>query len=245
MFGWIRSKPQCPIDAAKREWLDERWNWLEDEFGIERLRETRVILPRPEFFPDPYAGTEQDVRLMLERVCDYMDLDSSTIELSFYQERRPILEEGWRDGTAGLYHRDGDRFRIWVEWSNLRDPLGLVGTLAHELGHVHLLGHGRISEESEDHEPLTDLLTVFLGLGVFTANSVIHESHWKTGQLSGWSVGRRGYLGMPEYGYAFAKFAQARGEDGSGWSRELRLDVRSAFRQALRFLSQDTSPGKA
>jgi hypothetical protein len=107
---------------------------------------------------------------------------------------------------------------------------------------VHLLGHGRISVDTEDHEPLTDLLTVFFGLGVFTANSVIRETSWHAGQLSGWSIGRRGYLGMPVYGYAFARFARARGEDGSDWSRELRPDVRSAFKQAMRFLEKETSP---
>jgi hypothetical protein len=54
-------------------------------------------------------------------------------------------------------------------------------------------------------------------------------------------MGRRGYLGMREYGYAFARFAWARGEDGSGWSRELRLDVRSAFKQAMRYLSAEAA----
>ena len=66
------------------------------------------------------------------------------------------------------------------------------------LGHVHLLGHGRIDDEAEDHEPLTDLLTVLFGMGVFTANAVIREHHWDAGPVSGWSINRRGYLGMPE-----------------------------------------------
>jgi hypothetical protein len=110
--------------------------------------------------------------------------------------------------------------------------------MAHELGHVHLLGHGRLTPDAEDHEPLTDLLTVFLGLGVFTANAVIREQYWDAGGWAGWKMGRRGYLGMPVYGYALALFARTRGEDGSAWSGELRPDVRSAFRQAGRFLAE-------
>jgi hypothetical protein len=240
MLGWFRSKPQCPVDPATRGWVDERWAWLEDQFGLERLLDTEVILPRPEYFPDPYHGTERDVRRMLDRVCGYMDIDPAAVCLSLYEDRNPVYEGDWRHGTAGLYHPEAGRFRIWVEVSNLNDPLALAGTLAHELGHVHLLGHGRISEEVEDHEPLTDLLTVYFGLGVFTANSVLRENSWHAGAVSGWSMGRRGYLGMPVYGYAFALFARARGEDGSAWSAELRLDVRSAFKDAMRFLSQDT-----
>ena len=239
MFGWFRAKAECPIDPATREWVDERWNWLEEEFGLERLRATSVILPRPEFFPDPYHGATKDVRCILDRVCEYMDIDPGTVELSLYTDRKPMHEGEW-NGTAGLYQAEDGIFRIWVEAANLDDPLGMVGTMAHELGHVHLLGHGRISQETEDHEPLTDLLTVFLGLGVFTANSVIRENYWHAGQVSGWSMGRRGYLGMPVYGYAFARFARARREIGSDWSGELRPDVRSAFKQAMRFLAEES-----
>jgi hypothetical protein len=242
MFGWFRSKPQCTIDPLTREWVDKRWDWLEGQFGLERLRSATVVLPRHEFFPDPYSGTEEDARRMLDRVCEYMEIDPTTVALSLYEDRNPVYEGEWRQGTAGLYHQEAGIFRVWVEVGNLDDPLNLVGTLAHELGHVLLLGHGRISEEVEDHEPLTDLLTVFFGLGVFTANSVIRENYWHEGQVSGWSMGRQGYLGMPVYGYAFARFARARGEDGSDWAGELRLDVRSAFKEAMRFLAQDTRP---
>jgi hypothetical protein len=76
-------------------------------------------------------------------------------------------------------------------------------------------------------------------MGIFTANSVMRENYWHAGQVSGWSMGRRGYLRMTDYGYAFARFARARGEDGAEWVRELRLDVRSAFKQAMRFLATE------
>lgn len=239
MFGWFRSKAACPVDTQMREWIDARWAWLEGHFGLERLRKATVILPSPKFFPDAFHGTEEDARRMLDRICAYMDIDPATIELSLYADRNPVHEGEWRHGTAGLYHPDGGKFRIWVEVTNLDDPLALVGTMAHELGHVHLLGHGRISGDVEDHEPLTDLLTVYFGMGVFTANSVIREHYWHAGQVSGWSMGRMGYLGMHVYGYALARFARARGEDGAQWAQELRLDVRSAFRQAMRFLAAE------
>lgn len=51
MLGWFRSKPECPVDPPTREWIDDQWTWFEEEFGLERLRKIRVILPRAEFFP--------------------------------------------------------------------------------------------------------------------------------------------------------------------------------------------------
>jgi hypothetical protein len=238
MFGWFRTTPECPVDADTRRWIDDRWQWLERQFGVERLRNGPVILPRPEFFPDEYHATPEDARRTLDRVCGYMGVDPGTVDLYLYEERKPGPDGEWQ-GTAGLYHPEGGRFRIGVEAANLHDPLAMVGTMAHELGHVHLLGHGRLSDAADDHEPLTDLLTVFFGLGVFTANSVIREQYWHEGNYSGWSMSRRGYLKMPEYGYAFARYARSR--DEAGWSRELRPDVRSAFRQGIRFLAAEAA----
>ena len=57
-------------------------------------------------------------------------------------------------------------------------PFSIVATCAHELAHVVLLGQGRISLDAEDHEQLADLLPVFFGLGVFSANAVIRERNW-------------------------------------------------------------------
>lgn len=237
MFGIFGAKPICPVDPATREWIDRRWAWLEREFGRDGPRKCQVVLPRPEFFPDSFQGTEADAQRMLQRVCGYLGIDPESVELVLYEDRNPVHEGRWRQGTAGLYEEQG-KFRIWVEAANLDDPLTLVATLAHELGHVHLLGHRRISPEADDHEPLTDLLTVFLGLGVFTANSVIRERHWHAGEVSMWSMSKSGYLSMPMYGYALALFSRARGEERPAWAKHLRPDVRAALNQATHFLTE-------
>ncbi|MBX3443277.1 MAG: hypothetical protein KF774_12805 [Planctomyces sp.] len=228
LFDWFQSRPVCPVDAATRDWIDQRWGWLEDQFGIERVRRAPVVLPRAEFFPDAFDGTTESIRRMLDRMCGYMELDPGSIELSLFREEHSTF--------VGLYHPEGDKFRIWIEARNLPDPLSMAATMAHELGHVHLLGHGRISADAEDHEPLTDLLTVYFGLGALTANAVIREYH----DYSRWAIRREGYFTMPMFGYALARFALTRGEDGAKWSRELRPDVRSAFKQSLRFLLSET-----
>ena len=72
---------------------------------------------------------------------------------------------------------------IWLEQTRLDEPDAVVSTLAHELGHVHLLADGRCDQNTPDHEPLTDLLTVYFGLGVFMANNAIREINWRSG---GW-----------------------------------------------------------
>jgi hypothetical protein len=205
-----------------------------------------LVLATREFFPDPSHGTDEDVRRLLDRVSALMDVDPASVELAFYDDSHPmagshLLTNYETRGAAGVYESQDGVQRIWIEAGSLSDPIGLVATLAHELGHVRLIGEGRISGDEEDHEPLTDLLTVYLSLGVITANSVVRESSWSAPQSEGWSVGRRGYLDMPAYGYALALFARARGEDDPAWAGALRPDVRGPFREAMRFLAAPES----
>lgn len=234
----FRRRIECPIDRSSREWIDRRWHWLCRQFGEDRARRAQVILPRPEFFPEPYAGTVDDADILLCRVARYMALDPSTVTLQLYTEDRPQVE-GYHEGSSGLYFVADGLFHICIETRTLEDPAVLVATLAHELARVHLLGHGRLSGEESDHEPLTDLLTVFLGLGVITANAVLRESYWQVAHEAGWSMRRGGYLSMAMYGYALARFVQVRHEDNPLWADELRLDVRSALRLSLRLLANE------
>src|SRR4051794_4472009 len=99
MARWSQAMPECPVDPPTREWIERRWTWLTEAFGRERVRSVPVVLPAPEFFPDPYAGSDDDARVMLDRVCGYMGIAPDTVELSLYQDRNPVYEGEWRQGT--------------------------------------------------------------------------------------------------------------------------------------------------
>ncbi len=238
MFNWFR--PSCPVEPEQKAWIESRMTWLIEQFGERRLRDVEVVLPTPDFFPDPYDGSEESVRLLLDRVCDYVGVDSERIDLSFYSEvNRPgLVDRRGRPlgGSAGQFQHE-HRITIAIELGQLEDPQSLVATMAHELGHVLLLADGRISDEDEDQEFLTDLLTVFLGLGVFTANATLKERYWTSGEWWGWSIGKQGYMSQRMYGYAFALFAWLRGEADPLWAGHLRLDVRSPLKKGLRYLT--------
>jgi len=105
----------------------------------------------------------------------------------------------------------------------------MVAVMSHELAHVLLLGGGKISRDHERMEPLTDLMTVFSGFGIFTANAAfVHTSGTR-----GWQVSRKGYLSEKEFGYALALFALRRGETKPAWTKELRKNVRVAMESTL------------
>jgi hypothetical protein len=200
------------------------------------------VLPTPNFFPDPYDGSEESVRVLLDRVCGYMDVVPDLVSLQFIAESANLwlLNENGHylpPHAAGTYEEGEETFIVSIHSSELDNPMGLVGTMAHELAHVRLLGERRISDDAYDNELLTDLTVVFFGLGVFLANS---PRNWESdyGKWPGTSLNRSKYMSPPMFGYALAHLAWFRGEDKPGWARHLHLNARPNFKQALRFLQR-------
>ena len=113
-----------------------------------------------------------------------------------------------------------------------------MATIAHELGHDILLGGGLITVDKEDHEPLTDLITVFLGLGLFMANATLRDKKAAGNNTSYHKIDAQGYLPSRICGYGLALFAYARGETKPDWARYLRPDAAHTFKSALRYLKK-------
>jgi hypothetical protein len=237
------STPKIPLNEEDQKWVDGSLNWLLGQFGAEYFLGRKIILPEASFFPEKYSGTESCAEALVRRVCSYMDVDASSIRVEFFSDRDEIAENhrlggSEHSGAAGLYSADSDRRqRVAINVSQLKNPTSLVATIAHELGHVILLGGGRISREYKDHELLTDLITVFLGLGIFTANSAFQFKQWRDHSHQGWSASRQGYMTEEMFGYSLAACAWIRGEEKPAWAKHLAMNVGHYFKESLKCLN--------
>ncbi len=239
MFGWFR--PTCPVDPRAKNWIETRLAWLADEFGLDVFTRRSIILPLQEYFPDNYDGSEAAAKSLLDRVCRYMDADMDRVELQFFtnnnelwliNDRGQVLPQ-----NAGLYDEQSHKTTIHLETSQLDDPMTLVGTMAHELAHLRLLGERRIPDEIFDNELLTDLTVVFHGLGIFLANV---PRAWES-DFTYWpssKVPKPEYMTQPMFGYALAHAAWLRNEAKPTWAKHLHLDARASFKQGLRYLME-------
>lgn len=238
--------PRCPVDADRKRWIETRLLWLRDHFGSEPVRRDPLTPASPEL-PTSWDGSEDACLDLVERLCAFMGIRRDTLDVVFYDtEENPLLGllpayELSHSGPAGLFQSEGvGRFILGIDVRGLDDPRALVATVCHELGHVHLLGHGRLPREAQDHEPTTDLLTVFFGAGLFNANSAFQFSQWQdlVENRQGWSARRLGYLSEEEYGYALACYARLRGEASPAWARFLESNIRHFFDESLDFLER-------
>jgi hypothetical protein len=237
--GWVRAK--CPVRAVEQAWIERNLDWLAGEFGDARLRGP-VLLPTEEHFPGPYAGSAGDVQALVHHLCRHLGVDPGRVEVEHEApDADPDLaahvpvSTAWK-GAAGHYRERGGRAVVTVRADVAERPMALVATVAHELGHVLLLGDGRIEPDRDDHEPLTDLLTVFFGLGVFAANAAFDYSRVVRGEYVHTSRSRLGYLTEPMFGYALARYAWLRGEADPAWARYVEPNPRSFLKRGLRYL---------
>jgi hypothetical protein len=234
MFGWFA--PKCPISTREKTWTESRMCWLAERFGIHRLLKADVLVPTAESFPLPYSGSDEDARRVLDWLCDVMGVKRDRVRLEVCADNRPALPVGESAGAVGQYEYGERQAVIRVVVSQLDDPQKLAATLAHELAHELLIGGGLLTTDVPDHEDLTDLLPVFLGAGVFAANTTLEEQYKDTGTWGSWRIGKQGYLPARIFGYAFALFAWVRGEERPTWADHLRLDAADPFWKGLRYL---------
>ena len=238
MLDWL-FKPSCPCDVAAKEWVEERLEWLAEEFEDSAFSGRRIVLPTEDFFPEQYDGSLKSVRKLLNCVCDYMDVVPNLVKIKLVssEDRWALVNKDghYLPGAAGSYEEGERKFIIRIDKSGLGDPMGLVGTIAHELAHVRLLGESRIMREVFDNEVLTDLTVVHFGLGIFLANT---PRNWAS-QNSKWpgtKLIKPEYMTPPMFGWALGHLAWFRGEENPTWARYLNSGARDNLKQGIRYL---------
>jgi hypothetical protein len=246
-MSWL--KPRCPVGERERVWIEENMLWLRVEFGDGPLA-APVTLPTSDFFPPPYSGSDEDVIAVVTAAARYMSVRTEvtvdfTDDFDHAQRLMRLMPGGTTRsaGAAGTYTESGGRPVLTIDRSGVREPARLLAVIAHELGHVRLLGEGRVTTQRRDHEPLTDLATVYLGMGIFSANAAFEFGRLDPAgdadpymRAGGWQARRLGYLTEQMFGYALARWTLMRGQPDPAWARYLDTNPRVYMRNALKYI---------
>ena len=243
-------RPAIRLPRDYRAWIGKSFLWFTKQFGQNTVRSVDAVTPTSEFFPDVYDGSDQAVEKLLDRVSGYMRVDPRRLDFLLFEDRAQVSDllpvyRSEHEGAAGLFSRSDkdNRLILGLEMSTLQNPEILVAVMAHELSHVHLLADKRLTGEEPDHELLADLLTVFFGLGVFTANASFRFSQWEGGMRYGWSIRRMGYLSEEMWGFALAVFSWIRQDLKPRWSKHLVRNVEHYRKRGVKYLTDGEYTG--
>ncbi len=228
MFGWL--KPTCPVDLKEKVWTEVNLSRLVEHWGWQRLREAAVILPTSAFFDLPDGDQPIDTQRLMTTVCQYMGANRERLQLELAPAESLV---NGRDEYIGDQTATVRLARFWQE-----DLESLIGVLAHYAALDRLLREGICSRDEADLGWLADLASVFLGMGIFGANSAVKQRNGGNGVGSGWQIRARQKLPARMFGYAMAILATARGERQPAWASWLGEDAADTFQRGRRYLDR-------
>jgi len=228
-----------PLSDQRRVWLDEAFSFLLNEFGKDKVVAKKVMLPTHECFP--YKITQ--VHKYSDRVAKLMGIEPVDIILEFYGsvgKKIDVSETAFSatssestNEPAGLYFGkdENGKYHVSISSGSCSSAEKLIPTLAHEFGHIKLLGDDKLKIDNED---LTDMVPLFFGLGVFSANSTFN---FVTGK-GGWAYSTLGYLSQMDWGYLLALYAFVRDEHETQtpWFKFLNINTKKDFKLSLAFI---------
>jgi hypothetical protein len=218
-----------PLSETRRQALDAGFLYLKRLFDFDIITRKPIVLLGSEGFPE-LIKTSGEIHSVMKRVAAVMDINVNEIELIVTPETQEKEVTGNSSYVAGYYQGKNEKgkYVITILDGGFKDIERIIATLVHEFCHIKLLGEGRMEENSEE---LTDMLTMFYGFGIYTANtSLKYSQHSK-----GWNYNFLGYLRQTDWAYLFALYLLTRQETDPDWLLQLNKTITKDIERALEF----------
>jgi hypothetical protein len=237
------------LDSEDEAWHLAAWTWMLRHFGgSARLRKSPVVLPNSEFFPPTEATGHARAEHIFACVSKHARMGSWPCTLVAQPERAPLrvgevlaLKPVTGSPPLGTFGVEaGGAVTITYDPSKIVEPGILVATFAHELAHYRLATiRDALPGGHEMHEYATDLMTVFLGFGLFGANGAFQFRQHGDAFSQGWQMSRAGYLRERDWVFGLAVFLALRNEPEQTLKAGLKPHLYSDLKAAARYLARN------
>lgn len=235
------------VDAETAAWHVENFSWLLRQFGGGgAFAAAKLVLPKPGFFDSAGEQGHALAERIFNQVKNYCEMRDWEVDL--VEDDNPLAREAPvspamiapQRHALGTFAVGRGRIQISYVPALLAWPERLIATFAHELAHYLLATTPEPPLCANDEmECLTDLAAVFMGFGVFLANSRFHVETFSDGPMQGWRMGHSGYLPEADLIFALALFLRAKGLGAEAASDSLKPHLGKLLRRALRDLPED------
>ena len=210
----FRARPKSFLDSARREWQFEVFAWLlRNCGGYPKFLETTLVLPIEAHFPDRGMSGHAGVAALFRCVRDHAGMADW-----------PCTVEPARAEPRVTPH-PSNQIPVFSYDPDVLEPKALIATFAHALARY-------LIETFEEpapggvarHEPAIEMSAVFMGFGVFMANSAFADASYD--------------LNEGEFVHALGMFCLLRKLDPEEVARHLNPHLRKYLRLAARDLAQ-------
>ncbi len=212
----MHSPGKEPLIAEEdRLFIIEAYKWLLKNFGGDTFyKKTSLILPTEAFFQELFNSREKVAEKAFKYVQKYAGMEKWPCELKVQdydpeQKVSPsiISQEVASHPLGSFSDKNPDKVVITYNPSLISRPNQLIATFAHEFAHYLTRDCMEAPPGGwENWEATTDVAAVFMGFGVFMANSVFTFTQYAGGELYGCCSSRSGYLSEEVLSFALGIF---------------------------------------
>lgn len=200
----------------KKHFLDEDvdafhiqcWAWLlRSTGGLDAFKKTELVLPSPAFFPPTDVQGYEKAQYIFERTRALAGMSDWAVELVAQNELPREVSHGVyleHEGVVvGTFSFHGNGGRITFDPLHIEEPVTLIATFSHELGHYLNGTFEDLPPGGEELiEPATDVTAAFMGFGVFGLSNCFNFSK----SDEGWSSRKLGYISFDEWAFNLGIF---------------------------------------
>jgi len=161
----VRLKPKSFLDTSRRDWQFQAFAWLlRHTGGYAKFLETELVLPTEAHFPDRGMKGHAAVVALFRRVRDHAGMADW-----------PCTVEPAGD-TPRVETDDSERIPVFTYPRERLEPITLVANFSRDLSRYLVATIGEPPPGGEELcEPAMELGAVFMGFGIFLANSAMRE----------------------------------------------------------------------
>ncbi len=161
------------------------------------------------------------------------------VQFAFYEQlggaKKPLALSHQSGSPTGPTYRMRDGVLCFSD-RLLKNDQDAIATLLHHLSSNWLEMNCTASWSPDELDWFSDLLPVYLGWGIFGANTTVFTRSDRVGEFENWRIDRHRILTSRMFAYGLALFAWGHGERHPSWHRLLRPDAKMPFRKMLRYL---------
>ncbi len=239
MLDLFRSKPL--VEEATRRWLFDAYAWALNHFGSDLFyQDTALITPTDRYFPDQADSRAAIAEAVFARVQGYAGMQAWPFRPVPNGTVLPAVEQitfqGAPRGTGSAIALSGEGQAIPVGYDPglVGKPEQLIAGYAHGLAGFLARAAGEPPPGGEEAlAPASDVLAIFLGFGLFMANSAFNFHKGSCGGCRP-SVSAIGALTEDEMTYALAIYAALKGLGKGEVLPHLKSTLRPTFKKALK-----------
>jgi len=172
----FQQKPKPFLDASRRDWQFEVFGWLlRNTGGYGKFLENPLVLPTEEFFPDRGMKGHAGVAALFRRTREHAGMEDWPCAVEPAKKAVPANDEAAAKDEAPAGDAP-DRVPVITYPRGSLEPIALVAHFARELSRYLVATFDEPAPGGENSiEPAIELATVFVGFGLFMANSAANQ----------------------------------------------------------------------